>query len=168
MAIDRDDVLRLFAYHHWAEDLLLDAFAPVTAAQLDAPWGGSFGTGRALLRHVVGADRVWTMRWHGTSLPSIPEYPTTWAGVDFRREWERVKAGQLAFLAALGDEPLDRPFSYVNLKGQPWSYPLGETLLHAVNHGTYHRGQLAHLLRDLGVGAPTTDYLVFVETRRGA
>jgi uncharacterized damage-inducible protein DinB len=35
-----------------------------------------------------------------------------------------------------------------------------------VNHGTYHRGQLTHLLRDFGLTAPSTDYLIFAAERR--
>jgi uncharacterized damage-inducible protein DinB len=167
MTIDRDHALRLFAFHHWAADRLLDALAPVTAGQLDAPWGGSFASGRALLRHVVGAERVWVSRWAGRSLPSIPDFPATHAGADFRREWERVAAEERAFLAALEPGPLDRPLAYTNLKGEPCAYPLADVFVHVVNHGTYHRGQLSHLLRDLGVAPPATDYLIFVETTRG-
>jgi uncharacterized damage-inducible protein DinB len=56
--------------------------------------------------------------------------------------------------------------SYVNMKGVPCMYRFAEVFEHCVNHGTYHRGQLTHLLRDLGMAAPSTDYLLFVEERR--
>jgi uncharacterized damage-inducible protein DinB len=161
MTMDRDSVLRLCAYHHWAADRLLDAFAPVTAVQLDAPWGGSFATGRALLRHVVGADRVWVTRWTGTSLTSIPEFPAAYSGADFRREWEQVKADQSRYLTALEPAALDRPLTYVNLEGEQATFRFVDVVVHVVNHGTYHRGQLAHLLRDLGATPPSTDYLIF-------
>ena len=168
MSIDRDHVLRLFAYHHWAADRMLDAFAPVAAARLDDPWGGSFATGRGLLRHVIAADHLWVTRWTGASPTSLAEFPATHAAADFRREWERVKSDQLAYLSTLESEQLGRPFTYVNLKGERRTYPFLDVLLHVVNHGTYHRGQLAHLLRDLGVTPPSTDYLLFVEARRGS
>jgi uncharacterized damage-inducible protein DinB len=34
---------------------------------------------------------------------------------------------------------------------------------HVVNHGTYHRGQVAAMLRQLGYSPPPTDYLVFFD-----
>jgi hypothetical protein len=32
-----------------------------------------------------------------------------------------------------------------------------------VNHSTYHRGQVAAMLRQVGTAPPPTDYLVFVD-----
>lgn len=165
-AIDRDHILRLYAYHHWAEDRLLDALASVTAEQLDKPWGGSFHTGRGLLNHVLGADRIWVERWNGRSPKSIPELPRTSGGRDFRAEWENVKGDQRRFLDALSPDQLGSELTYINIKGEQWTYPFADILMHVVNHGTYHRGQLTHLLRDLGLAAPSTDYLVFLNDAR--
>jgi uncharacterized damage-inducible protein DinB len=166
MAIDLYHIRKLFTFYHWAEDQVLDAFAPVTATRLDAPWGGSFATGRGLLEHVIGSDRVWIARWHGTSLMSRPPVPTTYAGVDFRREWEEIKRDHVAYLDTLTPARLDEPFSYVKFSGEHCTFPLADVLIHVLNHGTYHRGQLAHLLRDFGLPAPSTDYTVFLGLRR--
>jgi uncharacterized damage-inducible protein DinB len=35
-----------------------------------------------------------------------------------------------------------------------------------VNHGTYHRGQVVTMLRQLGAGAPTTDLIAFYRERQ--
>lgn len=166
MATDRDHALRRYEFHHWATDRVLDALASVTALELDRKWGGSFGTGRGLLRHVVGVERLWCDRLNGTSPKSLPDYPASASGRDFRAEWDKIKADQRSFLQALTPARLAADLSYVNMKGEPWTYPLAEVLEHCVNHGTYHRGQLTHLLRDLGFSAPSTDYLIFVDERR--
>jgi uncharacterized damage-inducible protein DinB len=43
-----------------------------------------------------------------------------------------------------------------------------EMLLHAVNHGTYHRGNVAALLYQIGRTPPTTDLPVYLrEIRTG-
>jgi uncharacterized damage-inducible protein DinB len=40
-------------------------------------------------------------------------------------------------------------------------------LVHIVNHGAYHRGQVTTLLRQLGAPAPKpTDMIAFFRTRR--
>ena len=165
--MDRERVIRLYDYHHWATDRVFDTLAGISAAQLDRAWGGSFGTGRALLRHVVGVERLWLERWCGVSLKALPEFPATHAGSDFKAEWERVKADQRRYLdEELTSGQLATDLTYVNLKGERWTYPFVEVLQHVVNHGTYHRGQITHLLRDLGAAPPSTDYLLFAEDRR--
>jgi uncharacterized damage-inducible protein DinB len=164
--IDLEHVQRLCAFHHWATDKVLDPLAVATAEQLDRPWGGSFGTGRRLLHHVVGAERLWVDRWNGQSARKLPEYPASFVGRDFRAEWEKIKIEARRFVEKLTAKQLAGDLTYVNMKGEPWTYPLADILVHCVNHGTYHRGQLTQLLRDLGMSAPSTDYLVFVDEGR--
>ncbi len=162
----RDHIVRSYEYHHWASDRVLEALAAASAEQLDMPWGGSFGTGRALLRHVVGVERLWLDRWNGTSLKALPDFPASFSGRDFLAAWTAIKAEQQDYISELSSEQLTGELTYINLKGERWTYPLAEVLFHVVNHGTYHRGQLTHLLRDLGLAALSSDYLVFVEERR--
>lgn len=45
--------------------------------------------------------------------------------------------------------------------------PFSNTLQHLVNHGTYHRGQVVTMLRQLGAAAPTTDLIAFYSERQG-
>lgn len=164
--LERDEVLAFYAFHHWATDRILTAFDHVTAAQLDQPWGGSFDTGRGLLRHILGAEWLWCQRWNGTSPRKVPDLPPSLDGAGFRAEWKKLRAEEQSYLAELSGERLCGELSYVNLKGERNVYPLSDILLHVVNHGTYHRGQLTHLLRDLGLPAPSTDYLLFLNEQR--
>jgi uncharacterized damage-inducible protein DinB len=165
-AVDRDHILRLFSYHHWAERRLLDAFATITASQLDKPWGGSFSTGRGLLEHVVGSDRIWLTRWQGKAMTTRPPFPASYDGKDFAAEWAKLAADEQRFLDSWRGDQLDETLSYVNLKGEPKAFPWFDIFVHVVNHGTYHRGQLSHLLRDLGMTPPSTDYILFIEEPR--
>jgi uncharacterized damage-inducible protein DinB len=51
---------------------------------------------------------------------------------------------------------------YRTLDGQPGSSAYWQMIVHLVNHGSYHRGQVATLLRQLGaVPAQSTDMIVF-------
>ncbi len=64
------------------------------------------------------------------------------------------------YLSGLTEEALKLPLTYLNLKGESWTYPLWKTLFHVVNHQTYHRGQVTTLLRQLGAQPVQIDYLV--------
>jgi uncharacterized damage-inducible protein DinB len=150
----------LTAFHHWATGMAFDALSPASAEQLDRKWGGSFGTGRALLRHVVGAERLWVDRWNG-KVATMPQFPATHDGREYASEWRRVAEDQQRFIGALTPARLTEDLTYVNMKGETKTYPLSHILIHCVNHGTYHRGQITHLLRDLELPAPGTDYLFF-------
>jgi uncharacterized damage-inducible protein DinB len=52
--------------------------------------------------------------------------------------------------------------SYRAPDGLAFSHPLGQLIRHVVNHSTYHRGQLATLLRQLGQTPPSTDFTKYL------
>lgn len=164
--IDAAHVMRLVAYHHWADDQLFDAVAELSLDDLDRPWGGSFHTGRGLLEHVLGAERLWSDRLNGAARVARPEYPRTHDGGDLRAEWHRIRDDQSRYVRTLTDAAMARTLTYQNLRGETKSYHIVDVMLHVVNHGTYHRGQMSHLLRDRGRSAPSTDFLLFVDRER--
>ena len=67
----------------------------------------------------------------------------------------------VAAAAELDPARLAEVLSYVNLQGQTFAYPLRRMLQHVVNHGTYHRGQITTLLRQLGAAPLATDLLLY-------
>src|SRR5436190_21549475 len=137
----------------------------VSSAELDRQCGGSFGTGRALLTHVVGVERLWYERWKGNSFKAIPTYPPETDGRRFMRLWQGVNAEEQRYFDALTPDALAGDLTYSSLDGAQRALPLEELLMHLVNHGTYHRGQISYLLRDLCLKPPGTDYLLFMMER---
>ena len=89
-------------------------------------------------------------------------FPTPRAVRERWAEIERRRSGLLSGMRA-GEE--ERRVSYVNRLGERWEYTLGQMMQHVVIHSAYHRGQVVTLLRQLGATAPTTDYLVYWDTR---
>jgi uncharacterized damage-inducible protein DinB len=55
-----------------------------------------------------------------------------------------------AFLDSLGEDEVNRVIEYRTLNGSAGSSPIGQMLQHVVNHGSYHRGQLTTMFRQLG------------------
>ena len=156
-------VRRKVAFHHWAGDKTMDAIANLSAQQLDAQWGGSFGTGRALFDHILGAERIWCDRLMGKPTGKLPGFPATHSGADLRGEWHKIRDDQRKFVDQLADGSYKKPFTWTNTKGEVTTAPMSEVFEHIVNHGTYHRGQATQLLRDRGLAAPGTDYLVYMK-----
>jgi uncharacterized damage-inducible protein DinB len=161
----------LFDYNYWARDRQLEACAALTAEQFLRPMGSSFSSVRDTLAHLVAVERVWLERWLGRS-PTKAEAQVmaqafaaeTFPGLTVVRErWQSVERDLREYLHGLEEAQLKQPLTYTNARGERWTYPLGETLFHVVNHQTYHRGQITTLLRQLGAAAPGIDYLVKYE-----
>ncbi len=155
----------LFDHNYWARDRQLEACARLTPEQFLRPMGNSFSSLRDTLAHLVGAEWVWLERWCGrsaTKLPSAEDFPSL---AEIERRWRAIERDMRQYLAGLTEEELRQPLTYINLKGEQWTYPLWQTLLHVVNHQTYHRGQVTTLLRQLGAPAPAVDLLVAYDVR---
>jgi uncharacterized damage-inducible protein DinB len=155
------DVRSLFAYDEWANGRVLRCAAALTEEQYARPLAGSFPSIRETLGHIVVVEWVWLQRWRGVSPASVPEWAATAGAQRLSEELQRVEAERAAFLAALKDADLARLVSYVNVRGQPHAYLLGDLLVHLVNHSTYHRGQVTNMFRQVGATPPATDLLVF-------
>jgi len=159
------EVLReLYDYNYWARDRQLEACAKLSEEQFLRPIGTSFGSLRDTLVHLLGAEWIWEERFRGGSPRNIPVWLQELRTVGAIRErWAAVERDLRTFVAALSTDALTRPLSYVNLQGQPWTYPLWQALLHLANHQTYHRGQVTTLLRQLGAVAAPVDFLVYFD-----
>ena len=158
------DLAHLFAYTRWANGKMLDSVEPLTDEEFHRAIGGSFGSVQGTLAHVYGADWVWLERWHGRSPRALSEAQTVPTLADVREKWAAVQEGHRAFVESLTPEKISQPLTYQNFKGETWTYAIGDALTHLVNHNTYHRGQVATLLRQLGKPAVSTDYLRFLDS----
>lgn len=155
------EISELYAYNRWANARTLEAAAGLSPEELSRPVGGSFSTVLGTLAHLVGAEWVWFERWYGGSPRALPGGFT---GLDdLRARLGEVEAGQQAFLGDLSPARLETKITYVNFAGETWTYALGDMLIHVVNHGSYHRGQVATLLRQLGKKPLSTDYLLYLD-----
>ena len=111
-----------------------------------------------LIRPIGAADWVWLCRWTGESPRGWP----TWASgsvSEIREEWRRIHASRDEFIRGLRDADLDREVEFTRLNGEADRAPLGFLLQHVANHATYHRGQVASQMRQVGAVPPATDLL---------
>ena len=160
------DLHTLLDYHYWARDRVLDALGPLTAEQLTRDVGSSFRSIRDTVAHLYFAEWAWHSRWQGVSPMDWPD-PAMFPDVaTLRTAWSELETKVRAFLNDLGDEGTDRVFEYTLLSGQPGKAVFWQMLQHVVNHGSYHRGQLTTMLRQLGAAPPKSmDLITFYRER---
>ena len=151
----------LYAFNRWANLRMLEAASALTDEQLIQDLGSSFPCVRDTLVHIMSAEWVWLARWKGFSPTSFPEQWKPLMLYDIKQEWTVVDTELQLYVRSLHDSDLERTISYRNIAGEPFTTPLPQMLRHLVNHGSYHRGQITTMLRQLSVPAPSTDLIAW-------
>jgi len=154
------DLKTLIDFHYWALYRSLDAAAQLTPEQFVRDLGSSFKSVRDTLAHLYSAEWAWHQRWNGespTSHLSFDQFPDE---PSLRRAWTTHEAQMRAFLESLSEEDVNRIIEYRTLNGTPGSAAIGQMVQHVVNHGSYHRGQLTTMFRQLGATPPKSMDLI--------
>lgn len=156
------EVRKLFAYDAWGNARLFRALGGLSEEQVRTVAPSSFSSLQATIAHIVAAEWIWLRRWLGESPTSAPAWAADGSLEKLREALAEVEAERATFLAGLTDARLREPIQYRNLSGEDHRNELGDLLRHLVNHSTYHRGQAATQLRQLGVTPPGTDLIVYL------
>ena len=151
-----ETIRQLFTYNRWANRRVLDSFKDPSNRRGEA--------GR-VVAHLLIAEKMWLVRL-------LNNADTT--GFDFWPELGLEECEALAdenrkayanLFDDLTEDALDSVATYKNSKGVEYRTSYRDILLHVALHGTYHRGQVARLVR-AGGGTPAyTDYIAFVRER---
>lgn len=160
-----ETIRALYDYNAWANHRTLDATAALKPEEFTRMLGSSFSSVRDTLAHIYGAEWVWLERFQRHSPSSLPGAADFADVASLRNRWEELEARLLGFVRGLAQADLDRVFEYKTLNFGVYSNPLWQSLQHLVNHGTYHRGQVTTLLRQLGAQPIATDLMHFYRER---
>lgn len=158
-----EDIRNLYAFNRWANDRILTACRSLSLAELTFDLRTSHVSVRGTLVHTLWGEWIWFRRWLGES-PKVILDETKFEDVEMiQSHWKELDLEREEFIDSLTDERLQSIFGYENLKGEHWEYSFEHAMQHVVNHSSYHRGQIASLLRQLGHEPPSTDFLMFFD-----
>lgn len=163
-----EDIRALYDYNAWANHRELDAAAQLSQEQFTRQLGSSFSSVRDTLAHICGAEWIWLERFEGRSPASIPDLAAIQTVDELRAHWAAQEARLLAYIRGLTQADLDRVLEYKTINFGVYKNPLWQSLQHVVNHGTYHRGQITTMLRQLGAKPILTDLMHFYRERASA
>ncbi len=163
-----EDMRQLYDYNAWANRRAMEAAAALTPEQFTKPLGSSFSSVRDTLAHLYGAEWIWLERFQGRSPASLPDASQFASLASLRERWLEQEARLLGFVRGLAQADLDRMMEYKTLKFGVYRNSLWQSMQHLVNHGTYHRGQVTTLLRQLGAQPILTDLMHFYRERATA
>jgi len=163
-----DEIRLLFDYNTWANHRELDAAAQLAPEQFTKPLGSSFSSVRDTLVHICASEWIWHERFEGRSPSAMPDLSSIQTVEALRTHWLPQEARLLALVQKLTQAALDRVIEYKTLNFGMYSNPLWQSTQHVVNHGTYHRGQITTMLRQLGAKPILTDLMHFYRERASA
>ena len=113
--------------------------------------------------HILTAINRWCVAIMGGDARTV-ERPPLVSHADLVAYESVVRERVNCCLAGLSDERLSEVHDFQMLRGT-YRASWGEALRHVINHGTYHRGQIATLLTLRNVDYPDTDYIFWLATR---
>jgi uncharacterized damage-inducible protein DinB len=163
------EVQSLLDYHYWARDRILASVDALDHEQLTRDLGSSFRSIRDTLVHLCQTEWVWHQRWNGTNPTAIPDLPEPMEeAAAIRRYWTTQEREVRGFVERLGEPGIDRAIDYRTMAGQPGRSTYAQMIQHMVNHGSYHRGQVTTMVRQVGGTPPKSMDLVTYYRERTA
>ena len=165
----RDDIRLLYEYDRWANHRVLQSVSTLSAEDFTRDLGGSFRSVRDTLVHIIGGEWIWLRYWKEPPSSSavltdlrtrrdLQFNPDSFPHVaSVRLKWAEVEKEQTEFVNGLTDEVLEKmlPFRTTRVR-------LAHLMQHLANHSTYHRGQVALIMRQLSAEPVATDFHVFL------
>ena len=161
------DVHTLVAYNDWANERLMAGTAALSDVQYTTGLGGSFASIAHTVTHLVSVEWVWLRRLMREAPTAVPEWVQRGDRTEVARQLGDVAARRKAYLATLTEDALHEDVDFRYLDGRAATLTRAEIVLHLVNHSTYHRGQIANYLRQVGAVPTPTDFSNFLALQRG-
>jgi uncharacterized damage-inducible protein DinB len=159
------EIQQLYDYNAWANRRSLAAAENLKAEEFIKPLGSSFNSVRDTLAHIYGAEWIWLERFQGRSPAALPNVTEFQELPSLRERWLEQEQRLLTFVRGVTQSDLDSEMEYKTLKFGVFRNPLWQSMQHVVNHGTYHRGQVTTMLRQLGAEPILTDLMHFYRER---
>jgi uncharacterized damage-inducible protein DinB len=165
-----DDIRLLYEYDRWANRRVLKAASTLSDEQFTRAMSGSFHCVRDTLLHILGgASGFGSLSWRNP-----PDSPASLSGLKAKRDdlfspeafpnvnalqskWIEVELEQSEFVNRVNNKSLAKMLPFRGMR-----LTLMHLMQHVVNHSTYHRGQVALTMRQLGAEPLATDFHVFL------
>jgi uncharacterized damage-inducible protein DinB len=149
--MNRDYLQQIANYNYWADSKIIEWLHQVNDQQWDQEITSSFSSISKTAIHIVSAEKYWVDHWMHTPEPKFLSMEFKGTRNELIGIWNRSSAD---FSTVVESYPKEN-----YLQAVPFKYPKGggmgqmafwQTVVHAINHSTYHRGQLVTLLRQVG------------------
>ncbi len=152
----KDHFVDLFNYNHWANEKSINSLAQIEGKNEKA---------FQIMGHIIDAQINWFKRINDPERAS-QNFWNKYSIEDMRGLSYKSSKEWLKFIDSLSEEGLIKKIKYQNSKGIEFVNNISQILTHIANHSSYHRGQIALLLRSNWATPPITDYIVYEREKK--
>ncbi|MCD9855951.1 damage-inducible protein DinB [Epilithonimonas sp. JDS] len=110
---------------------------------------------KSLLNHILNAHQIWNARILNDNQFEV------W---QINADDSLIKINSENFINSskiLAGRDITEIINYQNSKGKIFENSIQEIFFHFINHSTYHRGQIATLMKENGLEPLNTDYIFY-------
>ena len=146
-------------YNVWSNTRLLNTLLKQEDNLIEKELVGSFSTIRATMLHLWFAETGWLSRLRGNGWKASNVTAFEDSNEVLFKSWQKTSEEFKNFVE-MAD--LEKEVSFKH-KGEVYSIPTREIVQTVFNHGSFHRGQIVMMMRQLGItDIPQTDYIEWV------
>jgi uncharacterized damage-inducible protein DinB len=146
----KDHFIHLFKYNDWATRQTAESILNLKKKNRKS---------EELLSHIISAQKIWLNRILNKDIVTDPWQKLT------QEEWipqsTPLTAEWINLLESLHEEDFEKRIEYSNTKGERFSNTIKDIITHVINHSTYHRAQIAQLVRQSGGEPARIDYIFY-------
>ena len=150
-------------YNIWANDRLTNNLLEKNDALLSQELVGSFPTIRATIIHIWFAESGWLSRLRGNGWEASNVTNFSGNTKELFKLWRMTSKNFKNFVEKAD---LEKEIKFEH-KGETFSIPTREIIQTVFNHGSFHRGQVVMMMRQLGYSnISQTDYIEWVRAKK--
>ncbi|MFP7333400.1 DinB family protein [Shouchella clausii] len=156
---------QLYDYHVWANNKVFAHLSDQEEGLLTRQVTSVFSSIAEVLTHIYIADITWLNAMQEKDFNDIvairTEKSKQVAGASLAIYQEAYREVAQSFRQFFAANDLSRTIEIEHPRFGKLVCPVEDLVFHVVNHGTYHRGNITAMLRQLGLAGVPTDYVFF-------
>jgi uncharacterized damage-inducible protein DinB len=159
-------LIQFAAYNKWANQRLFETILALPEEKQKQELPSSFSSIYQTILHMWDAESIWWQRLKLQERLVVPSENYNGSKKDVINGLVQQNLLWQDWVNNATDPMLEHVFQYYSTKRELFKNPVSQVVLHVFNHGTYHRGQLVNMLRQLGVEKiPQTDFIVWTRKK---
>lgn len=160
----RNLIFQLYGYHVWANKIVFNHLQRLPKDIWNQEISSVFSSIGQLMGHLLAVDNMWLSTMRECSFVEVKTLFTQLTNeskqetlVGMKQKFDKTEISYQEFLNGCDPEKVVADFL-----SETASISIIGIVQHIVNHGTYHRGNLTAMLRQIGYRGVPTDYIDYL------
>ncbi|MFC8561120.1 DinB family protein [Peribacillus frigoritolerans] len=164
-----EPVLEMYNYHAWANGVIIDRLNELPEHIYHKEIQSGFSSVSKVLSHIYLTDYTWFDIISGISMDEAMA-----SSSELKEEVEKKSIEEMKKIfidlyernkALLSTEGMEKKMVVDNPYAGSLETTISESVLHIVTHGSYHRGNIATMLRQMGHTSVMQDFGLYLYTK---